>query len=186
MCGVPPSANLNTTKIKQVNEVFKVLCESRSSAHYIDTFNDMYQNNAHEVTTDGTHPNVKGEDILVNNIRQEISKPYLSLSHASSPPLTTKEYQKPSSQITNRSQTQYNSVPSGGQESTPISQADNVQQRTLSHEEHTQVKQVTDNKKDPAVVPCIDTQHQRKSSSKPTCEFTVHMAGDFTCFFIHF
>ena len=163
VCGVPPSTNISTAKIRAVNEVYKVLCNSRLNVHYIDTFSDLFQFDAKTVTTDGTHINNKGEEILINNIRQGVTKGPIPFTQDSFPPLLIREHQ---------SKAHVSQVPPGVQESRSASHTDYSHQRALPSQVQTQVNQIPERVKDTTsekkpvcplqaeIVPLKDSQHQ--------------------------
>ncbi len=69
---LPPSNNLDKDKIRQVNEMYEDVCCKTKHVKFIDTYSQFFQYNYKDVTTDGTHPNNKGIDILKYTISEGV------------------------------------------------------------------------------------------------------------------
>ncbi len=72
VCGLPLSNNLDMDKIRHVNEVYEDVCCKTQHVKFIDTYIQLFQYNYRDVTTDGTHLNNKGVDILKYTISEGV------------------------------------------------------------------------------------------------------------------
>ncbi len=86
MCVVYTSNNLEMDKIRQVNKVYQDVCCKTQHVKFVDTYSPLFPYNYRDVTTDGTHPNNKGLDILKYTISEGVKNAINITREAEYPP----------------------------------------------------------------------------------------------------